>query len=42
MADFATRSLGVGYPGGSLILFACLMAVLPSGIGRLVQFPWKL
>ena len=28
MADFATRSLGVGYAGGSLILFACLMAVL--------------
>jgi uncharacterized membrane-anchored protein len=28
MADFATRSLGVGYPGGSLILFACLVAVL--------------
>jgi uncharacterized membrane-anchored protein len=28
MADFATRSLGVGYPGGSLVLFACLMAVL--------------
>jgi uncharacterized membrane-anchored protein len=28
MADFATRSLGVGYPGGSLILFAGLMAVL--------------
>jgi uncharacterized membrane-anchored protein len=28
MADFATRSLGVGYPGGSLILFACLIAVL--------------
>jgi uncharacterized membrane-anchored protein len=28
MADFATRSLGVGYLGGSLILFACLMAVL--------------
>jgi uncharacterized membrane-anchored protein len=28
MADFATRSLGVGYPGGSLMLFACLMAVL--------------
>ena len=28
MADFATRSLGVGYPGGSLILFASLMAVL--------------
>jgi uncharacterized membrane-anchored protein len=28
MADFATRSLGVGYPGGSLILFACVMGVL--------------
>ena len=28
MADFATRSLGVGYAGGSLILFASLMAVL--------------
>ena len=28
MADFATRSLGVGYTGGSLLLFACLMAVL--------------
>ena len=28
MADFATRSLGIGYIGGSLILFACLMAVL--------------
>ena len=30
MADFATRSLGIGYTGGSLILFACLMAVLAS------------
>jgi uncharacterized membrane-anchored protein len=28
LADFATRSLGIGYPGGSLIVFACLMAVL--------------
>lgn len=28
MADFATRSLGVGYAGGSLVLFAGLMAVL--------------
>jgi uncharacterized membrane-anchored protein len=28
MADFATRSLGIGYTGGSLILFVCLMAVL--------------
>jgi uncharacterized membrane-anchored protein len=30
MADFATRSLGVGYTGGSLILLACLMAVLAT------------
>lgn len=28
MADFADRSLGIGYPGGSLILFACLMVSL--------------
>jgi uncharacterized membrane-anchored protein len=28
MADFATRSLGIGYPGGSLLLFGCLTAVL--------------
>lgn len=28
MADFATRSLGIGYAGGSLILFALLMASL--------------
>jgi uncharacterized membrane-anchored protein len=28
MADFADRSLGVGYAGGSLILLVCLMAVL--------------
>ena len=28
MADFADRSLGIGYAGGSLILFACLMAIL--------------
>jgi uncharacterized membrane-anchored protein len=28
MADLATRSLGIGYTGGSLLLFACLMAVL--------------
>lgn len=28
LADFADRSLGIGYPGGSLILFALLMAVL--------------
>src|ERR1700758_2190423 len=28
MADFADRSLGIGYTGGSLLLFACLMTVL--------------
>jgi uncharacterized membrane-anchored protein len=28
MADFADRSLGIGYAGGSSLLFACLLAVL--------------
>src|SRR5262252_9713950 len=28
LADFATRSLGVGYTGGSLLLFTCLIAIL--------------
>ena len=28
MADFADRSLGIGYTGGSTLLFACLMLVL--------------
>ncbi len=28
MADFADRSLGIGYSGGSSILLACLLAVL--------------
>jgi uncharacterized membrane-anchored protein len=28
MADFATRSLGIGYTGGSMLLFGCLMFVL--------------
>jgi uncharacterized membrane-anchored protein len=28
MADFADRSLGIGYTGGSALLFFCLMAVL--------------
>jgi uncharacterized membrane-anchored protein len=28
MADFADRSLGIGYPGGSSLLFACLMVTL--------------
>jgi uncharacterized membrane-anchored protein len=30
LADFADRSLGVGYAGGSLILLLCLMAVLAA------------
>lgn len=30
MADFADRSLGVGYVGGSLVLFAMLMIVLAA------------
>ena len=28
MADFADRSLGIGYTGGSTLLLACLLAVL--------------
>jgi uncharacterized membrane-anchored protein len=28
MADFADRSLGIGYPGGSTLLFICVMASL--------------
>jgi uncharacterized membrane-anchored protein len=28
LADFCTRSLGIGYPGGSLLLFACVLASL--------------
>jgi uncharacterized membrane-anchored protein len=30
MADFADRSLGIGYAGGSLLLFACLILILTS------------
>src|SRR6185436_3394517 len=28
LADFATRSLGIGYPGGSLLLFAAVLLTL--------------
>ena len=28
LADFADRSLGIGYPGGSLLLFGCVLASL--------------
>jgi len=30
MADFAGRSLGIGYTGGTALLFGCLMAVLAA------------
>jgi uncharacterized membrane-anchored protein len=30
MADFADRSLGIGYTGGSTLLFACLMIALAA------------
>lgn len=30
MADFATRSLGIGYAGGSLLLLACVIASLTA------------
>jgi uncharacterized membrane-anchored protein len=30
MADFADRSLGIGYPGGSIILFTLVIAVLTT------------
>ena len=35
MADFATRSMGIGYPGGSLLLLACV-------IGSLITWKWVL
>ena len=30
LADFATRSIGIGYTGGSLLLFACVMVSLAA------------
>jgi uncharacterized membrane-anchored protein len=30
MADFATRSLGIGYTGGSVVLLACVLASLAA------------
>jgi len=30
LADFATRSLGIGYTGGSLLLLACVLASLAA------------
>ena len=34
MADFADRSLGIGYTGGSIFLFICLMRCSAFGTGR--------
>ena len=39
MADFADRSLGIGYAGGSMLLFTCLIAVLGSGTGPSARSP---
>ncbi|MBO9711282.1 hypothetical protein [Sphingomonas sp.] len=30
MADYATRSLGIGYPGGSLLLLGCVLVLLAA------------
>jgi uncharacterized membrane-anchored protein len=38
LADFADRSLGIGYTGGSLLLFTCFMVCSPFGIGPRAQF----
>lgn len=35
LADFATRSLGIGYPGGSLLLFGLVLTSLLSWKARL-------
>jgi uncharacterized membrane-anchored protein len=35
MADFADRSLGIGYAGGSLLLFVCLILIMASWYGTL-------
>ncbi|RMB37355.1 putative membrane-anchored protein [Sphingomonas sp. PP-F2F-G114-C0414] len=35
LADFATRSLGIGYPGGSLLLLGCVVASLALWHNRL-------
>jgi uncharacterized membrane-anchored protein len=35
MADFADRSLGIGYAGGTTVLFVCLIATLGAWYGSL-------
>ena len=30
LADFATRSIGIGYPGGSILLLACVLVTLTT------------
>ena len=39
MADFADRSLGIGYAGGSALLLGCVIASWRCGIGRSDRFP---
>ena len=41
LADFATRSLGLGYPGGSLLLFAGVLACSPRGARRWARCRWR-
>ncbi len=40
LADFLDRSLGIGYAGGTTILFALLPARCSSGIALWVLLPW--
>ena len=42
MADFATRSLGIGYTGGSLLLLALVLATLGAGGTYHVAGPFSL
>jgi uncharacterized membrane-anchored protein len=39
MADFADRSLGIGYAGGSLLLLACVIATLGATVGDFLDKP---
>ena len=38
MADFADRSLGIGYSGGSALLLGLLLALLHCGTGRAARY----
>src|SRR5208282_5858738 len=41
LADFCDRSLGIGYLGGSIILFALVIATLTTWRLRWGRFPWN-